>query len=229
MILREQRGDVNAPRFQTKGSIMLKIGKLVLSVCATNCYFVYEEGKKEVIFFDPGDQGEMIYEKLKNAGFSVAAIYLTHGHFDHIWGVNELRRLSGAKVYALDVEEKLLKSVELNLSEQFGRAYTVTPDVLLKDGEVIENAGISCRVIATPGHTKGGCAYYFEEAGFLISGDTLFEESIGRTDFPTSSYSELIHAVKEKIFVLPDEVKIFPGHGDSTTVGHEKQYNPFCQ
>ncbi|MGN0133000.1 MAG: MBL fold metallo-hydrolase [Lachnospiraceae bacterium] len=208
---------------------MLKIGKFVLSACATNCYFVYEEGKKDVIFFDPGDQGEMIYEKLKEAGFSVAAIYLTHGHFDHIEGCNELKKLCGAKVYALDEEADICRDVRLNLSEDFGMAYTVEPDAYVHDGDICTEAGISFRVIATPGHTKGSCVYYFEDAGILIGGDTLFLESVGRTDFPTGSMSEQVRSIREKLLVLPDEVKVFAGHGESTTIGHERKYNPFVQ
>lgn len=208
---------------------MLKIGKFVLSSCATNCYFVYEEGKKDVIFFDPGDQGELIYEKLKQAGFSVAAIYLTHGHFDHIGGCNELRKLSGAKVYALDEEADICQDAKINLSEAFGRSYTVEPDGYVHDGDICTEAGISFRVIATPGHTKGSCVFYFEEDGILVGGDTLFLESVGRTDFPTGSAASLVRYVREKLFVLPDEVKVFSGHGESTTIGHEKKYNPFLQ
>jgi glyoxylase-like metal-dependent hydrolase (beta-lactamase superfamily II) len=208
---------------------MLKIGKFVLSSCATNCYFVYEEGKKDVIFFDPADEGALIYEKLTQAGFSVAAIYLTHGHFDHIEGSRELQQLSGAKIYALDEEEQICKDAHLNLSEDFGMAYTVEPDGYVKNGEIRTEAGISFQVIATPGHTRGSCVYYFEEAGFLVGGDTLFLESVGRTDFPTGSMSEIIRSIKEKLLVLPDDVKVFTGHGESTTIGHERQYNPFVQ
>ena len=205
---------------------MLKIGKFILSSCATNCYFVYEEGKKDVIFFDPGDRGEYIYEKLTEAGFHIAAIYLTHGHFDHIEGCNELRNLTGAKVYALDVEKELLEDPATNLSGAFGSAYTVAADGFVKDGDVCTEAGMTFKVIATPGHTKGGCCYYFEEDGILIAGDTLFEESVGRIDFPGGSASELIHSIREKLFLLPDDTKVYPGHGEATTIGHEKEYNP---
>ena len=208
---------------------MLKIGKFVLSSCATNCYFVYEEGRKEVIFFDPGDQGELIYEKLTQAGFSVAAIYLTHGHFDHMGGCNELRKLTGARVYALEEEADICRDTQMNLSRAFGSAYTVEPDEYIHDGDLRTEGEISFRVIATPGHTKGSCVFYFEEAGILIGGDTLFLESVGRTDFPTGSASALVRSVKEKLFPLPDEVKVFSGHGESTTIGHEKKYNPFLQ
>ena len=98
----------------------------------------------------------------------------------------------------------------------------------VKDGEELEIAGIKCKVLATPGHTAGGTCYYFEEAGFVVCGDTLFAESVGRTDFPTGSMSTLVRSIKEKLFTLPEETTAYPGHGDSTTIGHEKKYNPFC-
>lgn len=208
---------------------MLKIGKMILSACATNCFFVYREGEKNVVVFDPGAQGEFIYEKLTDAGFDIKAIYLTHGHFDHIEGCHALKELSGAKIYALDEEADICRDAGLNLSADFGMAYTVEPDGYVHDGDICTEAGISFRVIATPGHTRGSCAYYFEEEKFIIGGDTLFLESVGRTDFPTGSMSKLVKSVKEKLFVLPDEVKVFSGHGEATTIGHEKQHNPFLQ
>lgn len=205
----------------------LKIGKITMGVCQTNCYFIYEEGKKEVLFFDPADQGEFIYRGLQDKGFTIAAILLTHGHFDHIWGVSRLKELTGAKVYALDEEKELCESVQMNVSAAAGRACAITPDVLLKDGEKLVLAGIPLQVLATPGHTGGSCCYYFEKDKMLISGDTLFQESVGRTDFPTGSMSRLVRSIREKLMVLPEEVKVYPGHGDSTTIGFEKSNNPF--
>ncbi len=207
----------------------LKIGRMVLGICQTNCYFVYKEGSNEVIFIDPADSGDYIYETLKDKGFQVTGILLTHGHFDHIWGSERLRELTGAKIYTNIEEKAVCEDVKKNASEQVGRAYTVSPDVYLKDNEEISIAGINFRMIATPGHTEGGCCYYFEDDGMLISGDTLFQESIGRTDLPTGSMSTLIRSVKEKLFILPDHVKVYPGHGDATEIGTEKKYNPFCQ
>ena len=206
----------------------IKIGRMVLGACQTNCYFLYREGSRECIFVDPADQGANIFKALTKNGFTVAGILLTHGHFDHIWGTKELRECSGARLYALDAEQELLTDAHKNVSSQVGRPYTVEPDVYLKDGEELTLAGMTCRVIATPGHTIGGCCYYFEEAGFLISGDTLFQESVGRTDFPTGSMSSLVRSVKERLFVLPEDTRVYPGHGESTTMGHEKKYNPFC-
>lgn len=205
----------------------LKIGKMVLSVCATNCYFVYHEGQSRVILFDPADRGDYIYSALKEKGFEVDTILLTHGHFDHIWGCSKLRQLSGAKVYALDAEEDVLTSSDLNASEMAGRACTVKANEFLKDGQEIEILGFKIKVLATPGHTKGSCCFYFEDDDILISGDTLFEESIGRTDLPTGSISELKRSLAEKLAPLPDDTKVYPGHGASTTIGHERDYNPF--
>lgn len=205
----------------------LKIGRIVLGMCQTNCYFVYEEGSSRVIVFDPADKGDYIFNGLKEKGFTVEAILLTHGHFDHIWGVEQLRELSGAKVYAYEGEKELCEDASLNVSKGAGRACTVKADEYVKDGEEITAAGISCRLIATPGHTGGSCCYYFENDKILISGDTLFQESVGRTDLPTGSMSMLVRSVKEKLLPLPEEVKVYPGHGESTTIGYEKKYNPF--
>lgn len=206
----------------------MKIGRMVIGSYATNCYLLYREGASEVIVIDPADAGEQIYKKLTEKGFQIAAIFLTHGHFDHIWGAKALKELSGAKIYALKEEKALCESAKLNVSGWAGRAYSLTPDVLVEDGEKVTVAGMTCKVLATPGHTEGSCCYYFETAGLAVCGDTIFFESVGRTDFPTGSSSKLVRSVREKIFTLPDEVQLYPGHGDSTTVGHEKQYNPYC-
>ncbi len=217
----------------------MKIRSMVLGMCQTNCYFFYREKEdtrqeKEsdripVIVVDPADQGERIYEALCEKGFSVKAILLTHGHFDHIWGVNALRRLSGAPVYAWEGERALLEDAQRNVSAQVGRAETVQADYYVKDGSVLDLEGFAIQVIATPGHTEGSCCYYLEEEGVLFSGDTLFEGSVGRTDLPTGSMSSLVRSIKEKLLVLPGQVEVFSGHGGPTTIGDEKEYNPYCR
>ncbi|MDY2700259.1 MAG: MBL fold metallo-hydrolase [Lachnospiraceae bacterium] len=205
----------------------LKIGRIVMGICQTNCYFVYEEGRTDVIVFDPADKGDYIYQALKEKGFLVKAILLTHGHFDHIWGVEKLKELSGAKVYAYEGEKEVCESASVNVSKNAGRACEIKADEYVRDGEEITVAGISCQLLATPGHTKGSCCYYFEKDKLLISGDTLFQESVGRTDLPTGSMSSLVRSVREKLMILPEDVKVYPGHGESTTIGHEKELNPF--
>ncbi len=205
----------------------LKIGRIVIGMCSTNCYFVYEEGKNKAIVFDPADKGGYIYQGLTDKGFTVEAILLTHGHFDHIWGVEELKELSGAKVYACVEEKEVCENASVNVSKGAGRPCTVIADFYVKDGEKITIGDITCQVIATPGHTKGSCCFYFESDKILISGDTLFQESVGRTDLPTGSMGALVRSVREKLLPLPEEVKVYPGHGESTTIGHEKNFNPF--
>lgn len=215
----------------------IKIGRMVMGVCQTNCYFLYRDEAHDAIVVDPADKGANIYGALQKNGFRVTGILLTHGHFDHIWGLDALRDAANAaaeaegqepvKVYAGENERELLKSAEMNVSAAAGRACSTYADVYVKDGQEITLAGMTCKVIATPGHTAGGVCYYFEEAGFLVAGDTLFAESVGRTDFPTGSMSTLVRSIQEKLFVLPEETKVYPGHGESTTIGHEKKYNPY--
>lgn len=216
----------------------IKIGRIVLGCCQTNCYFLYREGQQETIVVDVPDKGAYICEALEKNGLRVAGILLTHGHFDHVLGLEDLKAAANERaakigaekvlVYACEAEKPLLGDPHSNLSLQImGQPFTTRADVYVKDGEEITIAGMNCRVIATPGHTEGGCCYYFEEQGFLISGDALFRESVGRTDFPTGSMSTLVRSIKEKLLVLPEDTKVYPGHGGSTTIGHEKEYNPF--
>ncbi len=205
----------------------IKIGRMVLGSVGTNCYFLYREEDKNCIVVDPADQGERIFGALNGKGFKVSGILLTHGHFDHILGVEALKEQSEAYVYAAESALEELKTPKLNLSAQTGRVCTVKPDKLLKDGEKYTIAGMEFQVIFTPGHTQGSACFYFEEAGFLVSGDTLFEESVGRTDFPTGSMSQIVRSIVDKLYILPDDTKVYPGHGEQTTIGHEKKYNPF--
>lgn len=205
----------------------MKLGKIVLGMCQTNCYFLYEDQSNDVIFIDPADQGKVIYDKMAEKGFQISAILLTHGHFDHILGCKELKELTNAKIYAYEGEEDLCMNVTKNVSADIGCPCTIKPDVLLKDGEILNVAGMTVKVIATPGHTGGSCCYYMEDEKILISGDTLFEGSVGRTDFPTGSMSTLVRSIKEKLMILPEDVVVYPGHGGSTTIGDEKINNPF--
>ena len=155
-------------------------------------------------------------------------ILLTHGHFDHITGVDRLVSLTGAPVYAGERERELMMNAGQNGSRMAGYELSVDPDILLKDGQTLCLAGMEFEVIFTPGHTVGSCCFYEKSEAVLFSGDTIFMESVGRTDFPTGSSRELIASVREKVLVLPENVKIYPGHGPETTVGYEKQYNPYA-
>ena len=203
-----------------------KVGRMVLGMVGTNCYFVYDDDTKETVVIDPAKDG--LYDKLSSNGLKPVAILLTHGHFDHIMGTHELVEKSGAKVYALESEKELCGDADLNASAQIRRPYTVEPDVLLTDGQEIEPAGMKIRVYATPGHTEGSCCFYIESRKWLFTGDTLFCGSIGRTDLPTGDDRKIMRSVHMLTDTFDDDVKVYPGHGDTSTIGDEKKYNPFC-
>lgn len=204
-----------------------KIGRMVLGMVRTNCYFIYNEATREAVVIDPADAGKSIYKALEEHKLRPCAILLTHGHFDHIMGTNELRRESGAEVYAAGAEQDVLESADLNCSAQTGRLYTVKADKFVGDLDVLHLAGFEIQVIETPGHTHGSVCYYLKNERVLICGDTLFEESVGRTDLPTGSQSQLVRSIREKLMCLDDEIVVYPGHGESTTIGHERTANPF--
>lgn len=212
----------------------IKIGCYVVGMVQTNFYYLHREGGKEALVVDPADYGREIYDELKKQGLEIKAIFLTHGHFDHILGVEALRAACGAPVYASALEKDVLMDTELNSSAEIGRPCKVKADRFLIDGEMVTAAGITMKVLSTPGHTEGSCCYYItaEESGsdpILLSGDTLFEESIGRTDFPTGSMRQLAESVRTKLYVLPENTQVYTGHGGSTTIGHEKMYNYFVR
>lgn len=206
----------------------LQVEHLVLGQVATNCYLAMNRDTRELILVDPADEAGRIRRKVQEMGGIPAAILLTHGHFDHIGAVDELRRVYGIPCYASEAEAEVLSSPEWNLSRMFGHPLTVEADVLLKDGQELTLAGKRIRVLHTPGHTKGGACYYFPEDGLVFSGDTLFAGSVGRTDFPTGSSSVLVRSVREKLFILPEETIVYPGHDRESSIGYEKRYNPFA-
>lgn len=205
----------------------IEIKSMTLGMVATNCYLLINKETKEALLVDPADNALRISTVIEENGCTLKAILLTHGHFDHIMALNDLKKKYNVPVYAHEDEEDVLKQSSLNMSGMIGQIYTTQADIYVKDGEHLKLAGFDVIVLHTPGHTKGGACYYFPEEKVLMSGDTLFHCSIGRTDFPTGSMSQLVRSVKEQLFVLPDDVQVYPGHDSVTSIGYEKQYNPF--
>lgn len=206
----------------------MEITVLTVGPVCTNCYIINREGSTTCVVVDPGEEAEKIASQIKRKGLSCEGILLTHGHFDHITGVSELLSLVGGKVYACEKERELLMNPQLNASSMVGHEVALEPEILLRDGQCLEVADMTFRVIHTPGHTKGGCCYYAEEDKVLFSGDTIFMESIGRTDLPTGNSGELLDSVRNKVLTLPDDVRIYPGHGPETTVSYEAVNNPYA-
>lgn len=207
----------------------IKVNCFVVGMVQTNFYFLHREGSNETIVFDPADLGERLYEELVKLDLEVKAIFLTHAHFDHIMGLEAMKKLTGAPVYACIHEKRVCESAQINQSASFGRPCVVSPDFWLEDNEEVTVAGITMKTIHTPGHTEGSCAFYIEDGHILISGDTLFEGSVGRSDFPTGDGETLLNSIRTRLYTLPDDTVVFSGHGNSTTIAYEKKHNWFVR
>ncbi|WP_276949552.1 MBL fold metallo-hydrolase [Enterocloster lavalensis] len=205
----------------------LRIKTCVLGAVSTNCYILYNCASKEAVIVDPGDNAPYIMNKCRELDVKPVAVALTHGHFDHILAVPELSRSFHVPVYASAVEDAMLADTSLNLSGTCDSEPTsFHADELLRDGQEFTLLGLNWKLIATPGHTAGSACYYIADEGVLLAGDTLFADSYGRTDLPTGSSAQLVESILDKLFILPEDTMVYPGHGDPTTIGHEKQFNP---
>ena len=205
----------------------LRVEQYVVGPIQTNCYFAVNEDTRETLIVDPGADASRLTKLLEKEGLKPVAILLTHGHFDHAGGVEELAERFHIPVYAEEHERRTLEDPALNLSGWEGRETVYHADHYLSDEQEIDLAGFHIRVFHTPGHTVGGCCYYLAYQNALFSGDTLFAQSVGRTDFPKGSASELVRSIREKLMALPDEVTVYTGHNEITTIGTERMYNPY--
>ena len=206
----------------------MKVERFLTGIISTNCYLAVNEETKQAVVVAPAACPPSLMNRIEEEGLEITAILLTHGHFDHIMGIDGFRKeFPEIPVYAHREEEALLKDASMNASLEFGRQYTFSGAAYAEDGDVLDLAGMQFQVIHTPGHTIGGCCYYLQEEKVLFSGDTLFRESIGRTDFPTGNGGQLMRSIREKLFTLPEETAVYPGHMERTTIGDEKKYNPY--
>lgn len=206
----------------------MKIIQLGVGHLGTNCYIIYCEQTLQAAVIDPGGSQESILAEINKAKLKVEYIINTHGHSDHIAANDVIQKATGAKVLIHHQDAAMLPNSQLNLSVYIGQNVACQPaDRLLNDGDIITFGSINLKVLHTPGHTPGGICLL--DTNVLIAGDTLFAESIGRTDFPGGSYSQLINSIKTQLLVLADEVRVLPGHGPETSIGWERKNNPFIQ
>lgn len=209
-----------------KGDALMQIIQLPVGPLGTNCYLVISSRDKQAMVIDPGGNPEAILRVLREHAATLTHIVNTHGHADHIAACGLLAAATGAQVYIHEADAAMLTNPQRNLSLFIGENVVLSPaDVLLQADDRLQVGQLLFTVLHTPGHTPGGISLYGE--GVLFSGDTLFAESVGRTDFPGGSPEQLLASIREKLFPLPDDTKVFPGHGPQTTIGWEKQHNPF--
>lgn len=196
--------------------------KIVVGLMQVNCYILGDEKTREAIIVDPGEEASSIKKALKRLDLTAKLIVNTHGHADHI-GAN---KALGLPIYAHRLEADFLTEPKLNLSASFGIPIKSNPaEHLLEDGDEIKVGSIKLKVMHTPGHTPGSIC--LKTDGIVFTGDLLFFESVGRTDFQYGSWEQLISSIRDKILALDDKVIIYPGHGPESTVGNERARNPF--
>ncbi|MBN2202186.1 MBL fold metallo-hydrolase [bacterium] len=205
----------------------LEIRRFACGPLETNTYVLVDPGGKTCILVDPAEPGGTVEQFLDREGLTVERILLTHGHFDHIAGVPGFRARGNAPVWIHAADADMLIRPEANMSLFIGLDIRMEPaDGFLADGAVIPfGSGGGLRVIHTPGHTAGGVCFAGE--GFVLAGDTLFRGSVGRTDFPGSSEQALMRSIRDGLLTLEDDVRVYPGHGETTEIGFERKHNPF--
>ena len=206
----------------------MKVERLPVGIYLANCYLVYCDDTKDALVIDPGGDSDEILDRIEKLGLKIKYIILTHGHGDHIGGLLDVKNKTGAPVLIHEKDEEYLKDNQKNLSNMMSLDNVeLKADRLLKDGDKLTLGKSTVEIIYTPGHTPGGISIKIDNC--IFTGDTLFAGSVGRTDFAGGSYEEIIHSVNERLIIYPDDTIIYPGHGPSSTIGKEKDSNPFVK
>jgi hydroxyacylglutathione hydrolase len=203
---------------------------LPVGLLQCNCSIFGDEQTREAIVIDPGEEIDKVTEVLEFHRLKVKAIVITHAHIDHVAGAHKLRALTSAPVYMNERDTELLDALDI----QAGWLGVDTPprtevDIAANDGSVLHLGPAEFHVLHTPGHTQGSLSLWIPEENKLIAGDTLFRDSIGRTDLPGGNTRQILSSIKTRLFELPDQTVVFPGHGPETTIGREKERNPFLR
>jgi hydroxyacylglutathione hydrolase len=204
------------------------IEQLTLGPIQANCFIVGCEKTHQAAVIDPGDEADKILVALAKSALKVTHIINTHGHFDHVGANRRIKTTTGAELLIHRLDAPMLGHLSASAAAWGLKAEdSPRPDRELEDGDTVAFGDITLKVIHTPGHTPGGIALYSD--GCVFVGDTLFAGSIGRTDFPGGDFDTLIASIQTKLFALPDDVRVYPGHMGTTTIGREKRENPFCR
>jgi hydroxyacylglutathione hydrolase len=209
---------------------MLQIRCLLNGPIQENCYLLHAQGQKECIVIDPGSSPDELRAAIDAAGLHPALLLATHCHFDHVGAVHALAEAYQAPFACHASDLKGLEELE-DTYAFYGMGSTKKPKVsrTIEDSEVLEVPGIRLKALHTPGHTPGGLCFYEATSAALFSGDTLFQDSIGRSDFPGGDPEQLLRSIKTRLLSLPPETKVYPGHGEATTIAHEATGNPFLR
>jgi hydroxyacylglutathione hydrolase len=211
--------------------LLMKIDCLIVGAYETNCYILRVEQSKDCIIIDAGLEAGTMLNFLRTHKLNPVALILTHGHIDHIAAVPQIKQdYPDMKIYIHRLDADMLTEPMANLSAMFGPGFsTENADFLLKDKEIIDQVGIKLQVLHTPGHTPGGISLYLQQAKAVFTGDALFADSVGRTDFPDGNMEQLIDGIKTQLLTLPADTKVYPGHGPATTISREKKFNQYLQ
>lgn len=202
------------------------VKRLVVGSLSANCFIVGKAATGEGVVFDPGGNGDTIWQAIRETGFDIKIIILTHGHSDHIAALRDIQEKTGAEV-AIHIEDADFLEGHGSVSSQFGISYRTPhpPERLLRDGDTIDVGAMTFTIIHTPGHTPGSICLLTDFGVF--TGDTIFRRGIGTTLMPGSSRSQLLNSIQKRLMTLPDDTVIYPGHGRETTIGAERRDNPY--